>query len=219
MVAAGSTMASLSAFSVTLSLSRDTTATTENNAPFGFQHLVQPQAWLCAHCAPIVTLTGFWAHLHMSVPPAKLVDPALTPPSTHGWIEIVVAMDVSPFLVDRRDRQEPSHLTRASSGYGIALRAEDQWRGADPATPAPSARAPAGGQWAARGQRGRRGRAWFRPGIRHSRSPLRSPRRSPPSGNSSRHWAAWRPVSAGAAAPGGGERRPRSLGGVAGWRG
>jgi hypothetical protein len=40
----------LSAFFVTSTLSRGTTATTENSAPSGFQHLVQPQAWLCAVC-------------------------------------------------------------------------------------------------------------------------------------------------------------------------
>ena len=37
---------------VTLILSRGTTATTENTAPAGFQHFVQPQAWLWAVCAP-----------------------------------------------------------------------------------------------------------------------------------------------------------------------
>jgi hypothetical protein len=31
---------------VTLTLSRDTTATIEKSAPFGFQHLLQPQTWL-----------------------------------------------------------------------------------------------------------------------------------------------------------------------------
>jgi hypothetical protein len=34
----------LSPFFVTLTLSRDTTATTEKLAPFGFQHFVQPHA-------------------------------------------------------------------------------------------------------------------------------------------------------------------------------
>src|SRR5450432_66154 len=43
-VAFESTTLSLSALSVTRNLSRGTTATTENNAPFGFQHFVQPQA-------------------------------------------------------------------------------------------------------------------------------------------------------------------------------
>src|SRR5262245_53632612 len=40
-VALGSTTASLSAFFVTPTLSLGTTATTENSAPWGFQHLVQ----------------------------------------------------------------------------------------------------------------------------------------------------------------------------------
>ena len=84
MVADGSTTASLSPFCVTLTLSFDTTATTENIAPFGFQHLVQPQAWLCATCAPIDTLTGLSVHLQVSVPPAKSFDPCLTPLSTDG---------------------------------------------------------------------------------------------------------------------------------------
>jgi hypothetical protein len=43
MVALGSTTFSLSAFAVTESLSRGTTATCENSAPLGFQHFVQPQ--------------------------------------------------------------------------------------------------------------------------------------------------------------------------------
>src|SRR6185503_5695777 len=38
-----STTASLSSFAVTRTLSRGTTATWENSAPAGFQHLVQPQ--------------------------------------------------------------------------------------------------------------------------------------------------------------------------------
>src|SRR5205814_2918081 len=40
--ALGSTIASLLPFALTLRLSRVTTATCENSAPFGFQHLVQP---------------------------------------------------------------------------------------------------------------------------------------------------------------------------------
>src|ERR1700689_3936801 len=42
-VAFASTTFSLSALSVTRSLSRGTTATIANKAPFGFQHFVQPQ--------------------------------------------------------------------------------------------------------------------------------------------------------------------------------
>jgi hypothetical protein len=41
--ALGSTIESLSAFSMTVTLSRGTTATMENNAPLGFQHFVHPQ--------------------------------------------------------------------------------------------------------------------------------------------------------------------------------
>ena len=86
---AGSTIASLSAFLVTLTLSRGATAMTANNAPFGFQHLVQPQAWLCADCAPTVTSTGFWLHLHSSVPPAKSLAAGLKPLSTAGCMQTV----------------------------------------------------------------------------------------------------------------------------------
>ena len=42
--ALASTVCSFCSFAVTLRLSRLTTATTENLAPAGFQHLVQPQA-------------------------------------------------------------------------------------------------------------------------------------------------------------------------------
>ena len=61
-------------------------ATTEKIAPSGFQHLVQPQAWLCATSPLMPTLTGFSLHLQTSVPPAKLPDPFFTPLSTEGWI-------------------------------------------------------------------------------------------------------------------------------------
>ena len=42
MVALESTTASLLPFALMLKLSRPTTATCENSAPLGFQHLVQP---------------------------------------------------------------------------------------------------------------------------------------------------------------------------------
>src|SRR5687768_3839585 len=84
MVALGSAMASLCAFASTLSLSRGTTATCENNAPFGFQHLVQPHTWLCAHCAWIDTWTRFCEQAHHSVPPAKSDAAGFNPPSTDG---------------------------------------------------------------------------------------------------------------------------------------
>src|SRR6478609_3485248 len=89
MVAFSSTIFSLSPFSVTETLSRGTTATTENLAPSGFQHLVQPKAWL-------------WATW---VPPVKLEEPCFTPLSTDGWI--VSAIAISPGRTagpDGRDR-------------------------------------------------------------------------------------------------------------------
>ena len=82
--ALASTTLSRSAFLLTLSLSRDTTATIENCAPAGFQHLVQPHTWLWAVCDVRVTSTGLLAHLHCNVPPAKLGEPGLTPLSTDG---------------------------------------------------------------------------------------------------------------------------------------
>ena len=69
---------------VTLSLSLGTTATTENIAPAGFQHLVQPQAWLCATLPLMVTVTGSVAHWQVSVPPLNFLLPALTPLSIDG---------------------------------------------------------------------------------------------------------------------------------------
>ena len=81
-----STICSLSPFSVTFTLSRGTTATTEKVAPSGFQHLVQPQAWLWATSPLMATLTGLSEHLQTRVPPAKLPVPFFTPPSTDGWI-------------------------------------------------------------------------------------------------------------------------------------
>src|SRR5437773_11737353 len=70
-VALESTTFSFSAFALTFSLSRGTTATCENNAPLGFQHFVQPQTWLWALCVLIVTATLLSEHLHCSVPPEK----------------------------------------------------------------------------------------------------------------------------------------------------
>src|ERR1700681_5038290 len=81
-----STTRSLSPFSRTVTLSRGTTATTEKGAPSGFQHLLQPQAWLCATSPLMPTLTGLSLHLHTKVPPAKLPEPFFTPLSTDGWI-------------------------------------------------------------------------------------------------------------------------------------
>src|SRR4249919_3589298 len=84
MVAASSTTPSFSSCAVTLTLSRGTTATTENAAPLGFQHLVQPQAWLCATWDSTFTSTLSVAHRHCSVPPLKPASPFLTPLSTDG---------------------------------------------------------------------------------------------------------------------------------------
>src|SRR5512133_3634320 len=72
MVALGSTIFSLSPLAVTLTLSRPVTATIEKMAPAGFQHLLQPQAWLWAVWPLISTVTGSVAHRQVSVPPAKL---------------------------------------------------------------------------------------------------------------------------------------------------
>src|ERR671924_8933 len=68
----------------TVRLSRGTTATTENTAPAGFQHLVQPQAWLCATLPLMVTVTGSEAQRQVSVPPLNFLLPALTPLSIDG---------------------------------------------------------------------------------------------------------------------------------------
>src|SRR5215469_17391781 len=91
MVALSSTIFSLSPFSLTETLSRGTTATTENVAPSGFQHLVQPQAWLWATWLPIFTFTGFSAQLHTRVPPVKLEEPCFTPFARDGWIVSAIA--------------------------------------------------------------------------------------------------------------------------------
>src|SRR5262245_18465600 len=82
--ALASTTLSFSAPLLTDNLSRGTTATWENCAPAGFQHLVQPQTWLCADWVPTVTSTGLLVQWHTSVPPAKLDAPGLTPSSTAG---------------------------------------------------------------------------------------------------------------------------------------
>src|SRR5512134_4143491 len=84
MTAAGSTTFSLLPLAVTVSLSRGTTATIENSAPAGFQHLEQPQAWLCATLPSIVTVTGAVLQWQLSVPPANFGLPFLSPLSTDG---------------------------------------------------------------------------------------------------------------------------------------
>src|SRR3954469_4343681 len=84
MVAEVSTIFSLAALLVTLTLSLGTTATTENTAPAGFQHLVQPQAWLWATLPLMETVTGSVAQRQLSVPPLNFLLPALTPLSIDG---------------------------------------------------------------------------------------------------------------------------------------
>src|SRR5437764_13891772 len=87
MVADGSTTLNLSAFAVTLTLSRGATATCENSAPAGFQHFVQPQTWLWALWPSIDTVTFLSEHLQRSVPPAKSALAGLMPLSTAGWMD------------------------------------------------------------------------------------------------------------------------------------
>src|SRR6187431_3282603 len=84
MAALASTVVSFCSLAVTLTLSRLTTATTENFAPAGFQHLVQPQAWLWATLPLIVTVTGSSVQWQVRVPPLNFLLPALTPLSIDG---------------------------------------------------------------------------------------------------------------------------------------
>ena len=88
MSALGSTTFSLSAFLVTRTLSRGATATWEKSAPPGFQHLVQPHTWLCAHCVLTATSTALLVHRQRSVPPPKSFAAGFSPLSTAGWIAI-----------------------------------------------------------------------------------------------------------------------------------
>src|SRR3979490_2055682 len=81
-----STTCSFVPFSSTVKFSLAHAATTEKGAPSGFQHLVQPQAWLWATSPLTPTLTGLSLHLQTRVPPAKLPEPFLTPLSIDGWI-------------------------------------------------------------------------------------------------------------------------------------
>src|SRR3979411_2519066 len=80
----GSAIWSLSPFSSTVTFCRGTTATMEKVAPSGFQHLVQPQAWLWATSPLIPILTGLSLHLQTRVPPLKLPAHFFTPVSTAG---------------------------------------------------------------------------------------------------------------------------------------
>ena len=72
MAALESTTWSFCSLAVTASLPRGTTATTENRAPSGFQHLLQPQAWLKATSLASVTVIGKPAKpTDLAVPPAR----------------------------------------------------------------------------------------------------------------------------------------------------
>src|SRR5687767_5409271 len=75
MAALASTVFSFCSLAVTVRLSRPTTATTENLAPGGFQHLVQPQAWLWATLPLMETVTGSEAQWQVSVPPLNFLAP------------------------------------------------------------------------------------------------------------------------------------------------
>ena len=69
---------------VTSTASREITATWLKTAPAGFQHLVQPQTWLCAVCPFSATRTWLLPHRQCSVPPAKPGWLAAMPLSTAG---------------------------------------------------------------------------------------------------------------------------------------
>src|ERR1700757_2987537 len=99
MAALASTTFSLSAFLDTRSLPRGTTATCENSAPAGFQHLVHPHTWLCAHWPVIATATFLSGQWQSNAPPAKFAAAGFTPWSTAGCMEIALAIVRSSFYV------------------------------------------------------------------------------------------------------------------------
>src|SRR5258707_1911684 len=84
-VAEASMTLSWSPFSSTVTLSRGTTAITAKVAPSGFQHLVQPQAWLWATSPLMPTLTGLCLHLQTTGPPVELAQPRFYAVSTDWW--------------------------------------------------------------------------------------------------------------------------------------
>src|SRR5262245_16455188 len=114
-VALSSTIFSLLPFAVTLTLSLGATPTTANTAPFGFQHLVQPQAWLWAMSPLILTVTGSFAHWQVSVPPAKPGEPFFTPLSTDGWM-FTLAMSVPCRLSECHDTSDGFALVHQVEG-------------------------------------------------------------------------------------------------------
>jgi hypothetical protein len=73
----------------------------ENNAPSGFQHLLQPQTWLCAVWLDTLTLTGLSLHLQTSVPPLKPLAAFQSPLATEGCMEIALLIVVAPGYVLR----------------------------------------------------------------------------------------------------------------------
>src|SRR5438876_12261164 len=81
MAALSSTILSFLSFAVTLTLSRPATPTSENNAPSGFQHLVQPHTWLNATFDATRTVTGSRVHLQVRVPPVERAPRCWT----RGW--------------------------------------------------------------------------------------------------------------------------------------
>src|SRR4029077_17363306 len=95
--ALGSTTLNLSSFAVTRSLPCGTTATCENSAPAGFQHLVQPQTWLWAHWPSIATATFLSVQWQTSLPPAKFAAAGFVPWSTAGCMEIALLI-ISPSI-------------------------------------------------------------------------------------------------------------------------
>src|SRR5204862_512362 len=116
---------SLFAFAVTLSLSRGTTATCENSAPLGFQHLVHPHTWLCAYCVVTETVTASLPHWHVSVPPLNDDEPALTPLSTAGWIETMAIHSSSTLpssygSISRRPASTSSRMPLTSCSSGLS---------------------------------------------------------------------------------------------------
>src|SRR5262245_40963531 len=114
MTALGSTTCNLSALAVTRRWSRGTTATCENSAPVGFQHLVHPHTWLWAHWPVIATATFLSGQWQTSVPPAKSATAGFVPRSTAGCMEIALVIVSSPFLCTL-----PSH-------YPLSLTSHEQ---------------------------------------------------------------------------------------------
>src|SRR3989442_12276779 len=99
MPAFGSLAGELSSLAVTRTLPSGTTASWENSAPAGFQHLVHPHTWLWAHWLSIATATFLSGQWQTSVPPAKFLAAGFMPRSTAGCMEIALAIVSSSFYV------------------------------------------------------------------------------------------------------------------------